>query len=153
MRWLTLFALLFLSGCGGGSTQQQQITPSTPASSAATMQAEQWEFTFASSNSNAASSYMEANLQVTDTQFYAPANAVTGYAPYFTTSAWQRQGGAYFGHPFPAGYITCPDSSYTLSGSTSSGLAVTVTDASGIVDANLSASLPGSNSTITSIVH
>jgi hypothetical protein len=153
MKFSALLAVLCLVGCGGGGTagSDSSAPPSTPTTQQAQLQTGQWEFTFSSSNSNVADSYMETNLQVTGTNLYAPSNAVVGYAPYFTTSAWQRQGGAYFGHPFPAGYITCPDSSYTLSGSTSSGLAVSVIDAGGTVDANLSASLSGSNSTITSI--
>jgi hypothetical protein len=60
MKWLTLFVVLLLAGCGGGSSTSPS-SPSTP--QGATMQAGQWEFV-ATPTSGAKPVYLETNLVV-----------------------------------------------------------------------------------------
>jgi hypothetical protein len=60
MKWVALLAVLCLTGCGGGSTQQSSPTPSPNAA----MQAGQWEIVATPSNSQPV--YIEANLTVSD---------------------------------------------------------------------------------------
>jgi hypothetical protein len=55
MKWLTLLAILSLTGCGGGSVQQSVVPTS------AAMQVGQWEFVV-TPNNGSAPLYIESNL-------------------------------------------------------------------------------------------
>jgi hypothetical protein len=70
-KWVTLFAVVALAGCGGGGGS---TTTSTPNPQAATMQAGQWEFVATPNSAGAKPVYLEANFvlspnQVTSTVF------------------------------------------------------------------------------------
>lgn len=60
MKWLTMFAVLFLAGCGGSSSQQNNNPPPTQS---ATMKAGQWELV-ATPSAGGEPVYLEANLTV-----------------------------------------------------------------------------------------
>lgn len=141
--WLAFFSTLLI-GCGVPPGTNSPGSPTPPGTPQYALQSGQWEFSFPSTNS-----YMEADLQVTAPDFSASANAVTGYAPYFNPNAPSTWGG--IGHPFPSGYVLCPNNGQTFTGSTPSSGFLATDSSSGTVYANLTASLSGSNSTVTSL--
>jgi hypothetical protein len=141
MKWLTLLAVLCLVGCGAGSTSSVSTQP--PPAAETTIQQGQWEFDFQPPvGVSGGDSFMEVNLQVTGTQFYAPTNGVTGYEQYFNPNV---EHSAFIGPPFPNGYIKEMCENDTVSGSTSSNFVATVADGTDV--ANLTATISGANVT------
>lgn len=142
--WALCFVLV---GCstGGGSSSGNNGSGGTQGSQQAAIEQGQWEFQFppdGSSGESALPPFMEANIQVTGTQFSASGTALTGYLPYFNQPVW------YTGATnFPSGYvIQMCESPITLSGSAAPNLSITVTNGQSDTG-NLTATISGSNVT------
>jgi hypothetical protein len=139
---VTVIALVALNGCGGTGGGSSSLSPQ---SNQATLQQGQWEFSFPSIDGKAPS-YMEVNLQVTGTNYYAPTNALAGYAPYFNASVQPPPCLSTFGgcYAFPSGYVVCQSTGGdTFSGSTASQFTGSVVSSSGVDYGDLTATLNG----------
>ncbi len=143
-----------LAGCGGGASNSSNSGSNSDPS--ATIQSGQWEFDFqppvpVNNGIPAEDAFMEVDLQVTETQFFAGMNAITGYEPYFSPTV---QHSAFIGYPFPSGYImtTC-EGSDTVSGVTNAvsgstpNLNFRATVGDGTDDSFLTATISGTNVT------
>jgi hypothetical protein len=102
MKWLTALAIVCLTGCGGGSTQQGTTNPN-PTSNSTTMQTGQWEFV-ATPSGGGLPVYVEANL--------AGSNAAIG-STVFNTALFQ------FGGTVGGQFSDCAN--WTTSGQVTSG--------------------------------
>ena len=136
-----------LGACSSGSGNANNGgNGGTPPAAETTIQQGQWEFDFQPPTGvQGGDAFMEVNLQVTGTQFYAPTNNVTGYEQYL---AGNVEHSSFLGYPFPNGYIMTTCESDTVSGSTSSNFAATVGNGTDV--ANLTATISGTNVTLFS---
>jgi hypothetical protein len=144
MAAVILFALSVAGCSSGASSANNGAGNGTPPAGAETaIQQGQWEFDFQPPTGlQGGDAFMEVNLQVTGTQFYAPTNNLTGYEQYLNANAEHN---AMNGLLFPNGYIkeTCEND--TVSGSTSSNFVATVGNGTDV--ANLTATISGANVT------
>ncbi len=153
-----LFVLLvtcLLSGCGGGvSNSSNPSSPNpNPTPTAQVLQTGQWEFTFPLTGSTINDvGYMEANVQFSNGNISVAASGLQGYAPYFSPSVSPTD---WFidGQIFPNGFVLCQGiSGETVVGSISSStFKASVNSSSGIDYGDLTAQMPASGSTVSSL--
>jgi hypothetical protein len=150
MKWLTLLAILSLTGCGGGSNSSNPSSPN-PTPTGQVLQAGQWEFTFPLTGSAINDvGYMEANVQVSNGNISVAASGLQGYAPYFSPSVAPTD---WFinGQIFTNGFVLCQGiSGETVAGSiTSSTFKASVNSSNGVDYGDLTAQIPASGSTVS----
>lgn len=157
MKSLCVLALSFLlAGCGSGggnSSSSSNSGGSNPSPSAQALQAGQWEFTFPLTGSTLNNvGYMEVNMQSSNGNISVPSNGLAGYSPYFSPSS-SPTGWYIDGQIFPNGSVLCQGTSgETVTGSiSSSSFKASVISSDGLDYGDLTAQMPTSGSTVTSL--